>query len=129
MHFIPKHKAPKTPKKLFLNDFALKNAITFEKDFMRRFENIVFCELLWYKDEIFYTERLDFYIPSRKQAIVCIPFLPPELILRRFQTILTHLKSLDVSTLTVLTVGNEGEGKKEGVNCEILPFWEWALRQ
>lgn len=129
IHFLPKWQAPKTPKKLFLRDFALKNAITFEKDFLKSFENIIFCELTRSFDEIFYTDKLDFYIPSENLGIICIPFLPPELILRRFSKILDHLKSLQIKNLTILTLGNEGAGKKDEIECEIIPFWEWALRQ
>lgn len=128
MHFVPKFNAPKTPKKIYLNDFALKHALTFERDFLRRFENIVFCELIAKRTPIFYTDKLDFYLPKTHEGIVCIPFLPAELILRRFQGMLPHLKALGITTLTVLSVGNEGAGEKEGVACEILPFWEWALQ-
>jgi predicted AAA+ superfamily ATPase len=128
MHFIPKHNSPKTPKKIYLNDFAFKHALTFERDFLRRFENIVFCELLAKRTPLFYTDNLDFYLPETSEGIVCIPFLPAELILRRFQGMLSHLKALGITSLTVLSVGNEGAGEKEGVACEILPFWEWALR-
>lgn len=129
IHFVPKWQAPKTPKKFYLSDFAIKNAITFEKDFLKRFENIVFCELTKNYDEIFYSQKLDFYLPQNSLGIVCIPFLPPELILRRFHGMLEHLKSLKISNLTVLTLGNEGEGKGDGIDCEIIPFWDWALRQ
>ncbi len=128
LHLVPKYDAPKTPKKVYFNDFALKNALTFEKDFLRRFENIVFCELIKRRTEVFYTPRVDFYLPQTKEALACIPFLPPELILRRFSGMISHLKELGAHTLTVLSVGNEGGGEKEGVRCEILPFWEWALQ-
>lgn len=129
VHFVPKWQAPKTPKKLYLSDFSIKNAITFEKDFLKRFENIAFCELAKNHDEIFYSQKLDFYLPQNSHGIVCIPFLPPELILRRFYGMLEHLKNLKISSLTVLTLGNEGEGKRDGIDCEIIPFWDWALRQ
>lgn len=129
IHYLPKWQAPKTPKKLYLNDFALKNALSFERDFIRRFENIVFCELAKNHNEIFYSQKLDFYLPQSQTGIICIPFLPPELILRRFGGMLEHLKNLNISNLTVLTLGNEGEGKRDGIECEIIPFWDWALRQ
>ncbi|MBE0495885.1 MAG: ATP-binding protein [Campylobacterales bacterium] len=129
MHFVPKFDAPKTPKKVYLNDFALKNALTFEKDFLRRFENIVFCELLKKHASVYYTSVVDFYLPLAQEALVCIPFLPPELVLRRFGGMVEHLRTLGIKKLTVLSVGNEGGGEKEGVECEIVPFWEWALQR
>ena len=129
LHFVPKFDSPKSAKKIYLNNFALKSALVFKKDFLKRFENIIFCELIALNEDIFYTNRLDFYLPSQKRAIVAIPFLPPELIIRRFKSLLPHLKELGVEILTVLTVGNEGSGAKDGIRCEIIPFWEWALRQ
>ncbi|MBN2963278.1 ATP-binding protein [Sulfurospirillum sp. T05] len=128
LHFVSKFDAPKTPKKVYLNDFALKNALTFEKDFLRRFENIVFCELLKKHTTIYYTPVVDFYLPLAQEALVCIPFLPPELILRRFGGMVEHLRGLGIKRLSVLSVGNEGSGEKEGIVCEIIPFWEWALQ-
>lgn len=125
--FLPKLNSPKSPKKIFLNNFAYKNAITYEKDFARRFENMVFCELDVYGSEIFYTDDVHFYLPHKNRALLCIPFLPPELIVRRFNKIHPLLSSLHINSLQVITLGNEGEYKKEGIACEILPFWEWAL--
>ena len=128
IRLIKRYDSPKANKKVFLTNFAYKNALTFERDFQKRFQNIVFCELTKTGEEIFYTNDLDFYIPSQKKAILCIPFTPPELIARRFTKIQSTLKSLHVNNLSVITVGNEGLIKKEGITCEILPFWNWALQ-
>ncbi len=42
LFLIEKYGSPKSSKKLFLIDFALKNALTFKKEFLKRFENMVF---------------------------------------------------------------------------------------
>jgi predicted AAA+ superfamily ATPase len=127
VYFVPRFGSSGANRKLFFADFALKNALTFERDFIARFENIVFCELMKRGGEIYYTEGLDFYLPGSHTALICVPFLPPELIRRRFARLLKELKTLEVTSLQVITVGNEGSFEDEGVTCEILPFWEWAL--
>lgn len=128
IHLVEKFLQPKSNKKFYFTDFAVKNALTFEKNFLKRFENIVFSELIKKELKIFYTEFIDFYIPSKNIAIVCIPFLPPELIKRRFAKIKKELLHLNIKTLHVITVGNEGNFTNEGIKCDILPFWEWAMR-
>ncbi|MDR2342165.1 MAG: ATP-binding protein, partial [Campylobacteraceae bacterium] len=69
-----------------------------------------------------------FYLPKRSLAILCIPFLQPEFINRRFKKLLNELRMLGVTTLQVITLGNEGKYKDEGLTCELIPFWEWAMR-
>lgn len=128
LHLVPKFDFPKAAKKVYLNDFAFKNALTYDKDFQKRFSNIVFCELIKLDSPIYYTESLEFYLPEKKLVILCIAFLPPELIVRRFSKLLSHLQALHVKSVQVITVGNEGIYEKEGISCEILPFWEWALQ-
>lgn len=125
INYVQKFDFPKSPKKIYLTNFAYKNAVTYEKDFVKRFENMVFCELD--EKEIYYTDDIHFYLPQKNQAILSLPFLPPELIIRRFHKLMPLLKSLHVTSLHVVTLGNEGSDKKEGIECEILPFWEWAL--
>ncbi len=123
--FIQKYNSPKSAKKIYIYNFAYKNAITYKKDFIKRFENMVFSELN--EEEIFYTDELHFYLPQKNQAILCIPFLPPEIIIRRFSKLIAKLKILHIKSLKVITLGNEGKTTKENIECEILPFWEWAL--
>ena len=128
LYLVPKLDFPKAAKKVYLGDFAFKNALTFDKDFMRRFENIVHGELVKLESPLYYTENIEFYFPKKKLAILCIPFLPPELIIRRFTRLLPQFQSLHVKSVQVITVGNEGFHEKEGITCEILPFWDWALQ-
>lgn len=122
---LEKYNSPKSAKKIYLSNFAYKNAITYEKDFVKRFENMIFCQLN--DKEIFYTDDIHFFLPQKNRAILSIPFLPPELIIRRFHKLLPHLKSLHVNSLHVITLGNEAQETKDNIQCEIIPFWQWAL--
>jgi predicted AAA+ superfamily ATPase len=127
IHFVPKFDKKRANKKFYFADFAVKNALSFEKDFLARFENIVFCELAKKEQNIFYMDAIDFYLPSKNTAILCIPFLPPELIKRRFVKLQKELKELEITELQIITVGNEGKYKEDNITCEIMPFWVWAM--
>lgn len=125
--YLPKLGLPKAKKKIYLRDFAFKSVLTYEKDFMRLFENMVFCELHVIDSNIYYTDDIHFILPNQHLAILCIPFLPPELIYRRFSRLIDTFSSLHVKSVQVVTIGNEGSYEKEEIRCEIVPFWEWAL--
>jgi predicted AAA+ superfamily ATPase len=128
IYFVGRFDKKGAAKKLYFADFALKNMLTFEKDFILKFQNIVFCELIKKTGQIFYTPTLDFYLPERYLGILCVPFLQPEFIKRRFKKLSKELKMLGITTLQVVTLGNEGKYKDEGLTCELIPFWEWAMR-
>lgn len=123
--FVQKFSSSKSPKKVYLNNFAFKNAISYEKDFVKRFENMVFCQLK--EKEIYYTEQINFYLPTKNQAILSIPFLPIEFIFRRIDKLTPTLKKLNIKSLQIITMGNEGKGREGDMEYEILPFWQWAL--
>ncbi len=125
---VEKFASTKSAKKLFLIDFALKNALTFKKEFLKRFENMVFLELMKKGNQSYYTNFLDLYIPKRDYAVLCIPFLPQEMIKLRLQKILLHVKELRVKKIDIVTVGNEGEFWLKNIKCTIIPFWDWALQ-
>ncbi|MDR1975517.1 MAG: hypothetical protein LBQ18_00845 [Campylobacteraceae bacterium] len=128
IYFVSRFDKAGAAKKLYFADFALKNALTFEKDFMLKFQNIIFCELIKKERQIFYTSTLDFYLPTLSLGVLCVPFLQPELIKQRFKKLTKELKTLGITNLQVVTLGNEGRYKDEGLVCELIPFWEWAMR-
>jgi len=125
---VEKFSSPKSNKKLFLIDFTLKNSLTFKKDFLKTFENMVFLELMKQNHKMYYTDFIDLYIPNKNYAIFCIPFLTQELIKGKLSKIISHLKELHVNKIDIVTIGNEGEFWLKNVKCKILPFWDWALQ-
>lgn len=114
-------------RKIFFSNFILRNILNDKKDFTQIFKNAVFCELLKLKDEIFYTKELDFFLPKRKLAIICVPFSANEIVFLKFQKIHHILKELKVIKLQVISVSNSMQNSKEGIKCEIVPFYRWAL--
>jgi len=128
LFLIEKYNSPKSSKKLFLIDFALKNALTFKKEFLKRFENMVFLELMKKEYKIYYSDFIDLYIPEKNYGVLCIPFLPQEMMKLRLQKILLHVKELNIKKIDIVTVGNEGEFWLKNTKCSIIPFWDWALQ-
>jgi len=128
LFFVEKFGSPKSAKKLFLIDFALKNALTFKKEFLKRFENMVFLELMKKANIIYYSDNIDIYIPEKNYAVLCIPFLPQEMIKLKLQKIILHVKELGIKKIDIVTVGNEGKFWLKNTKCSIIPFWDWALQ-
>ncbi len=128
LFLVEKYGSPKSTKKLFLIDFALKNALTFKKEFLKRFENMVFLELMKKGNTIYYSDNIDIYIPKKNYAVLCIPFLPQEMIKLKLQKMLLHVKELDIKKIDIVTVGNEGNFWLKNTKCSIIPFWDWALQ-
>jgi len=128
LFLVEKYGSPKSSKKLFLIDFALKNALSFKKEFLKRFQNMVFLELMKKNHIIYYSDNIDLYVPQKNYAILCIPFLPQEMIKLRLQKILLHVKELGIKKIDIVTVGNEGEFWLKNTKCSIIPFWDWALQ-
>lgn len=124
---VQKYKSEKSNKKLFLFDFAMKNALTCKKDFLKTFENMVFLELRKREQGIFYTDFIDLYLPNKNLALFCIPFLTEEFIKIKLSKLIQHLLTHKIRTIEVITVGNEGFFMLEKISCRILPFWDWAL--
>jgi predicted AAA+ superfamily ATPase len=128
LFLVEKYGSPKSAKKLFLIDFALKNALTFKKEFLKRFENMVFLELMKKGNIIYYSDSIDIYIPEKNYAVLCIPFLPQEMIKLKLQKILLHVKELGIKKIDIVTIGNEGKFWLKNTKCSIIPFWDWALQ-
>lgn len=124
---IRKFNEPNVGKKIYFKNFGLRNALSAKKDFTQIFVNVVFCELAKFKEEIFYTKELDFFLSKRKLAIICVPFSANEIVFLKFKKLHAKLKELGVLRLQVISVANSGEMAIEGVKCEIVPFSRWAL--
>ncbi len=128
LFLVEKQGQPSAARKVFQVDFALKNALTFKKDFLKRFENMVFLELLKRDKTIFYDDLIDLYIPDEHLAIFCIPFATDEVIQRKMKKLTHTFKSLHVTRVEIITLGNEESFTLETIHFSMLPFWDWALQ-
>ncbi|WP_279128785.1 ATP-binding protein [Helicobacter winghamensis] len=123
LFWLEKLEHASAPKKLYFWDFTLKNAVSFERNFNLLFENMVFLELLYhFKLKFFYTDKLDFYIPSLSLGILCAPFT---------QTLEMRLNKLGKERefcdfLLILSLNESKQGEHLGMPYFIIPFVEFA---
>ena len=113
-------------KKLYFLDFNLKNRITIKKNFIKRFENMLFLELMKRGKEIFYGEKVEFYLPKEKIAILSIPFYPLEIIKKKIELILKE-NSIEIKKIIVVTMELENEYNRDNIKIEIMPFWNFVF--
>lgn len=116
----------KSAKKLYMIDFAMRSVLSFDKDFIKRFENIVFLELLKRDKKLFYTDVIDFYLPDEERAILTIPFLPENLIEGKLERLSKYFIELEIVIVQVVTMEVEKSYQKNGITYELLPFWSFA---
>ncbi len=117
-----------TQKKLYMIDFTIRGVLSFEKDFIRRFENMLFLELYKRGMELYYLDIIDFYIPASSTAIFSVPFMTPEVIEKRLEKAQKEFQRLGIRHVYAVTMGTRRSFEKEGVSYELLPFWNWALQ-
>lgn len=63
INFLPKFDEENAAKKLYFSHFSFKDTLDFKKEFSKKMANALFCELLAYGDQIYYTKELDFFYP------------------------------------------------------------------
>jgi len=128
LFLLPRYGHPKAAQKLYLIDHAMRRALSFEKDFIKRFENIIFLELMKRGWEIYYTEQVDFYLPKLGRAVLSLPFIPAAMIEKRLGRLHEGFAELGIGTVEVVTMGEEGSFEIETIRYEMMPFWQWALQ-
>ena len=127
VNFVSKFDDEKAAKRLFLSNFNLKDALSFKKDFSKKFINAIFCEIANLGEPIFYTKDLDFYLPSRNLGVLAIPFSASEIVFLKFKKLVPELKKLKITRLSVISMANSGSLEIEGIKCKVVPFPQFAL--
>ncbi len=126
LFWLSKFEHESAPKKLYFWDFTLKNAISYERNFALLFENMIFLELLYhFKETIFYTDKLDFYLPNLSIGILCVPFIQPSILEKHLYKITKEREFCD--SFLILTLNHKESGENLGTPYQILPFGEFAL--
>lgn len=125
LHFCPHFESEQ--KRLFFYDFSFKAALNFKKDFHATLLNALFCELQKLELKIFYNEVLDFILPEKELGILLIPFSSEDLIYLKFKKIFPFLREKNIKSLKVISINKQKTYFLDGIKCEILPFWQYAL--
>jgi len=127
IHLLQKINHPKAIKKIYLCDISLKSALSLEKHFGRLFENMIFLELLKSGVECFYDDGIDFYIPSKDEVILGMPFADERTLFKKMEAIEAFIISYQVQKVTAITMSREGSVSHPFSEVEMLPFDIWAI--
>ena len=127
LFWLTKFEHESAPKKLYFWDFTLNNTISYERNFALLFENMVFLELLYhFKEEIFYTDKLDFYLPNLSLGILCMPFIQHHILESRLHKIIKEREFCD--SFLILSLNHKESGENLGTPYQVLPFKDFALQ-
>ena len=127
IHQLEKINHPKATKKLYLCDISLKAALSTEKNFAKLFENMIFLELLKSKQECYYDDTIDFYIPSKAEVILGMPFTDERTLFKKLESIEAFIFRYQIRKVTAVTMNKEGSISHPFSRVEMLPFDIWAL--
>ena len=127
IHQLPKINHAKATHKLYLCDISLKAALSTEKNFAKLFENMIFLELLKSDQECFYDDAIDFYLPSRSEVILGMPFTDERTLFKKIESIEAFIFRYQIQKVTAVTMNKEGAISHPFSKVEMLPFDIWAL--
>ncbi|TLD87837.1 ATP-binding protein [Helicobacter sp. MIT 05-5294] len=126
LFWLTKFEHESAPKKLYFWDFTLKNTISYQRNFGLLFENMIFLELLYrFQEEVYYTDKLDFYLPNLSLGILCAPFIQSSILEERLHKITKEREFCD--SFLILSLNHKKTGENLGMPYKILPFEEFAL--
>ncbi len=114
-------------KKSYICDIAVRNALTHQKNFRLLFENLIFLELNKRGRTLYYSEKIDFYIPSQQRIVLCMPFSSDEVLFKIIEQIEEFIITQGVTHVKVVTMSSSGALQHPFVDVEMLPFSEWAI--
>ncbi len=126
--FVKKYEKNSHSHKVFVIDFATRGVLSYEKDFAKRLESIVYLEIFKRGEDVFYSDSFDLVVPNKEQAISITPFLPDGMLKTKLNLMIVHALRLGLKKITLITLEPSFSYTNAGVVCEAVPFWEFASR-
>lgn len=120
IYLVPNILSQKLPKKLFLFDFSLRQVISYERDFLALFENMLFMELKRFKKPIFYAKNIN--LICKNKGYILAPFNTKDSI----KAMLERIDLFDLEII-VLTLDLESSLKIGNKLIKIKSFINFAL--
>ncbi len=128
LFFVEKYGQKSRYKKLYMIDFAIRGVLSFEKDFIRRFENMIFLELYKRGFEIYFIDIAEFYMPEVDAVVISLPFTMQNMIFDKLERSREVFEKLALKNVYVITMQVQESFEKNGISYEIMPFWNWAVQ-
>jgi len=127
--WVKKYNQPKTAKRVLLYDFALPTSIYFEKSLIGQLYSIAAYKMLQNFSDIFYTETIEIYEPTTNQAILLLPFANQQSSAMKVAKLINEIDTLNIRSITILTISNSFEFIFEKINVIAKPFYEWIMEE
>ncbi len=127
VYFLSKYNQEKAVKKIYSYNHSFLNALTHNKKFKNEFSNMVFLELVHRYKELYYLDNIDFYVKSKKLAIVAIPFFNNFLMASNLKKIIKIMDEYKIEELNIITISNNEKISNKNLKVNVIPFYEWAL--
>jgi hypothetical protein len=127
LYGLEKFNHPSAVKKLYLCDIAIKHALTLQKHFGRVFENLIYLELVKHGIECYYEDGIDFYLPSRAQIVLAVPFDNEHSLFKKVEALEAFIITQEVQEVIVVTMNLESSLSHPIARIEMVPFAQWAL--
>ncbi|MCW8894182.1 ATP-binding protein [Sulfurimonas sp.] len=127
IHLLQKNNHSKATKKVYLCDTSLRLALTTDRHFGRRFENMIYLELLKSNKNCFYDDGIDFYLPDNDEVILGMPFTDERTLFKKMESIEAFIITHQVKKVTAVTMNKEATVSHPFSEVEMIPFDIWAL--
>jgi len=125
--FVQKYLQPKASKKIFIFNHTFYETISYKKNFNNLFKNMVFLEL-WYRfDQIYYLDDIDFFTSVDYCGYVAIPFFNHINSGSMIEKLTKQIIKYNIKSLFIITINNEQEFLIEDTKVVVIPFNNWAL--
>jgi predicted AAA+ superfamily ATPase len=125
IYFCKKFNSPKAPKRVYCYNHALIDAVNLNKKFNNIFSNIIFLELNKRYKNINYLDWVDFYLQEQNSIILSIAFFND---LNSISSrIIKTIEDNNISNITIITINTNKTIYINDIECEVLPFYQWAL--
>ncbi len=121
---LSKHNFPYSAKKLYLYNHSFISSINIKNRFNHTFENMIFLELNQKFDDIFYSNKIEFYIPKENLIVLCRPFFSASNI---FTEVLSFIQEQKIKKVIIVTINQQEQIYLDNILCQIIPFYKWAV--
>jgi len=122
--FLKKYNQPKAAKKIYIYNHALLSEVSFKKNFNNIFANMIYLELNRQGKEIYYDNNIDFYLPKTNEIILSIPFFTGSQISSK---VINFIDDNGITKITLVKISNEQDIYLDNIECEVNPFYIWAV--
>ncbi|WP_300369086.1 hypothetical protein [Hydrogenimonas sp.] len=127
--WMEKFGQPRAAKRLLIYDFAIPASLYFEKSLMGQLYSIASIRLLQHNPRTTFTDKIDFFLPDSRHALLLSPFANPQSTATKIAKLVDEIDRLQIRNITILTIANSFEFMFEEIQVVAKPFYTWILEE